>query len=58
MASIDVVGFDSNGVSPRSVRVKHVIMVRPQNECIVASISQVLVDGGLLVDIISATKVN
>jgi len=56
MVRIGVLGCDSNGVSPRSIRVKHIMVVRPQNECIVAGISQVLVDRGLLVDIISVRE--
>lgn len=44
MVPIDVVGFDSNRVSPRSVRVKHSLVVCSQNKCIVVSVSQVLVD--------------
>lgn len=43
MGTVGAVGLDSNGVSSRTVRVKHIIMVCPQNECIVAGKSQILV---------------
>jgi len=43
MISMIVVELDLNRDLPRSIRVKNNIMVHPQNECVVADISQVSV---------------
>lgn len=43
MIPIGFLGLDSYGISPRSIRVKHVIVIRPQHECVIAGKRQVSV---------------